>query len=103
MKGMIVQPRPVKRPADSAARQAAVSKRRHKVTRCGTVRYSVCVIAPFQYKRDSLLEEAPPFSHTLDAGLAETVEWYLTNRTWWERVISEAYRAASEMYLTSTS
>ncbi len=42
-------------------------------------------------------------SHTLDTGLAETVEWYLTNRTWWQRVISEAYRAASEMYLASTS
>ncbi len=42
-------------------------------------------------------------SHTLGGGLAETVEWYLTNRTWWERVISEAYRAASEMYHTSTS
>jgi len=42
-------------------------------------------------------------SHTLDAGLAATVEWYLENQTWWERVISEAYRAASEMYLASTS
>ncbi len=42
-------------------------------------------------------------NHTLDAGLAETVAWYLGNRTWWERVISEAYRAASEMYLASTS
>ncbi|MCH7935434.1 MAG: hypothetical protein IIC36_15695, partial [Gemmatimonadetes bacterium] len=40
--------------------------------------------------------------HTLDAGLAATVEWYLENRTWWERVISEAYRAASAMYLAST-
>jgi dTDP-glucose 4,6-dehydratase len=37
--------------------------------------------------------------HDLEAGLAETVEWYLANRTWWERVLSEAYRAASAMYL----
>jgi len=42
-------------------------------------------------------------AHSLDAGLAETVEWYLGNRTWWERVLSEAYRAASAMYLGSPS
>ena len=23
-------------------------------------------------------------AHTLDDGLAATVEWYLTHRTWWE-------------------
>jgi dTDP-glucose 4,6-dehydratase len=34
-----------------------------------------------------------------DAGLAATVEWYLTHRTWWERVLSEAYRTAAAMYL----
>jgi dTDP-glucose 4,6-dehydratase len=32
-------------------------------------------------------------------GLAVTVEWYLSHRTWWERVLSEAYRAAAAMYL----
>ena len=35
----------------------------------------------------------------LKTGLAETVEWYLSNRTWWERVLSEAYRAAHALYL----
>jgi dTDP-glucose 4,6-dehydratase len=35
----------------------------------------------------------------LSAGLAATVEWYLSHRTWWERVLSEAYRAAAAMYL----
>jgi len=34
-----------------------------------------------------------------EAGLAATVEWYLTHRTWWERVLSEAYRTAAAMYL----
>ena len=33
------------------------------------------------------------------AGLATTVEWYLSHRTWWERVLSEAYRTAAAMYL----
>jgi len=37
--------------------------------------------------------------HKLEAGLRETVDWYLANRTWWERVLSEAYRAANAMYL----
>jgi dTDP-glucose 4,6-dehydratase len=34
-----------------------------------------------------------------DAGLAETVHWYLDRRRWWERVLSEAYRAANTLYL----
>jgi dTDP-glucose 4,6-dehydratase len=37
--------------------------------------------------------------HTLEDGLAETVAWYLGNRAWWERVRSEAYRAANALYL----
>ncbi len=37
--------------------------------------------------------------HTLNEGLERTVQWYLENRTWWERVRSEAYRVAGEMYL----
>lgn len=37
--------------------------------------------------------------HTLDAGLAETVQWYLDHRGWWERVLTEAYRATGAMYL----
>ena len=37
--------------------------------------------------------------HTLDVGLQETVAWYQEHRTWWERVLSEAYRAANAMYL----
>ena len=31
-------------------------------------------------------------AHTFDKGLEATVEWYLTNRDWWERVRSGAYR-----------
>jgi dTDP-glucose 4,6-dehydratase len=37
--------------------------------------------------------------NSLASGLQDTVAWYLANRTWWERVLSEAYRAASAMYL----
>jgi len=35
----------------------------------------------------------------LDDGLASTVEWYVTNRGWWSRVLDEAYRTANEQYL----
>jgi dTDP-glucose 4,6-dehydratase len=38
-------------------------------------------------------------AHTFAAGLAGTVTWYLDNRRWWERVLSEAYRASNAMYL----
>jgi dTDP-glucose 4,6-dehydratase len=34
-------------------------------------------------------------SRSFDAGLHETVRWYLDNRTWWERVRSGAYRRPS--------
>ena len=34
--------------------------------------------------------------HTFEAGLRETVRWYLDNRTWWERVRSGAYRADAD-------
>lgn len=37
--------------------------------------------------------------YSLDRGLAETVAWYIENRPWWERVLSEAYRATSQLYL----
>jgi len=37
--------------------------------------------------------------HDLEQGLHDTVQWYLEHRTWWERVRSEAYRAANAMYL----
>lgn len=29
---------------------------------------------------------------TFETGLRKTVEWYLNNKTWWERVLSGAYR-----------
>ena len=29
---------------------------------------------------------------TFESGLRKTVEWYLSNRTWWERVLSGAYQ-----------
>ena len=32
-------------------------------------------------------------------GLAATVTWYLEHRAWWERVLSEAYRASNALYL----
>jgi dTDP-glucose 4,6-dehydratase len=35
----------------------------------------------------------------LESGLADTVEWYLGNTEWWERVLNEAYRATHALYL----
>jgi dTDP-glucose 4,6-dehydratase len=29
---------------------------------------------------------------TFESGLRKTVEWYLTNRTWWQRIRSDVYR-----------
>jgi len=37
--------------------------------------------------------------HAFEAGLATTVRWYLNHRGWWERVLSEAYRASNTLYL----
>jgi len=37
--------------------------------------------------------------HGFEAGLATTVQWYLDHRGWWERVLSEAYRASNALYL----
>lgn len=41
--------------------------------------------------------------HTFDDGLRETVRWYLNHRTWWSRVLSEAYRTANSVYLAGSS
>ena len=38
-------------------------------------------------------------AHAFEQGLRETVEWYVANRPWWERVKSEAYRATNALYL----
>ncbi len=38
-------------------------------------------------------------AHTWSDGLSQTVRWYAANRPWWEHVLSEAYRAAEQMYL----
>jgi len=35
-------------------------------------------------------------SETFESGLRKTVEWYLNNRVWWERVLSGAYRQMME-------
>jgi dTDP-glucose 4,6-dehydratase len=35
----------------------------------------------------------------LEHGIPETVRWYVAHRSWWERVLNEAYRAASALYL----
>ena len=40
-------------------------------------------------------------TRTLHAGLDDTVVWYLENDTWWERILSEAYRSANTMYLNT--
>ena len=37
--------------------------------------------------------------HSFDEGLAETARWYMDHRRWWERVLSEAYRASNVLYL----
>ncbi len=37
--------------------------------------------------------------HGFEAALASTVQWYLEHRPWWERVLSEAYRASNALYL----
>lgn len=38
---------------------------------------------------------------TLAEGLSDTVAWYVGNQSWWERVQSEAYRAAHALYLSA--
>lgn len=38
-------------------------------------------------------------SVSFEEGLRRTVDWYLTNESWWRRVQSEAYRAAHALYL----
>lgn len=40
-------------------------------------------------------------SREFEAGLAETVEWYLTHEAWWTRVLTEAYRTADTLYLAA--
>ena len=37
-------------------------------------------------------------AHTFERGIEETVAWYLANEEWWQRIRSEAYRAANAMY-----
>lgn len=34
--------------------------------------------------------------HTFETGIKETIDWYLNNRTWWERIQSGAYQAYYE-------
>jgi dTDP-glucose 4,6-dehydratase len=34
-------------------------------------------------------------------GMRRTVEWYVSNPTWWQRVKSEAYRSSRELYLVT--
>jgi dTDP-glucose 4,6-dehydratase len=36
-------------------------------------------------------------------GLMDTVEWYMNNIAWWEDVLSEAYRAANDLYMNVTA
>ena len=37
--------------------------------------------------------------YAFDSGLRQTVDWYVRNRGWWERVMNEAYRATNALYL----
>ena len=41
--------------------------------------------------------------HSFRDGLAQTVEWYVTNPEWWQRVQSEAYRASQSLYLNAAT
>jgi dTDP-glucose 4,6-dehydratase len=41
--------------------------------------------------------------HDFGQGLADTVAWYLDNRDWWERVLTEAYRTTNALYLAPHS
>ncbi|WCF07862.1 dTDP-glucose 4,6-dehydratase [Paenibacillus thiaminolyticus] len=34
--------------------------------------------------------------HTFETGIKETIDWYLNNRTWWERIQSGAYQSFYE-------
>ncbi len=34
--------------------------------------------------------------HTFESGLRQTVDWYLANKAWWERVRSGAYQSYYE-------
>jgi len=38
-------------------------------------------------------------AHAFEDGLESTVLWYLGHRGWWQRVLSEAYRASNALYL----
>ena len=39
-------------------------------------------------------------AYAFEQGLADTVAWYVANREWWERVKTEAYRMATEQFLS---
>ena len=39
-------------------------------------------------------------SRSFDAGLRDTIQWYCANESWWNRVLTEAYRAAASLYLS---
>lgn len=42
-------------------------------------------------------------AETFDAGLRATIDWYVANRGWWDRVRSEAYRASHALYPITAS
>jgi dTDP-glucose 4,6-dehydratase len=46
----------------------------------------------------SVLGWVPSF--TFEEGLEDTIQWYAANGQWWQRVQSEAYRAANALYLS---
>lgn len=39
-------------------------------------------------------------ARNFQGGLKETIRWYVENTTWWERILTEAHRAAATLYLT---
>jgi dTDP-glucose 4,6-dehydratase len=39
-------------------------------------------------------------SRPFDEGLRDTIQWYCANESWWNRVLTEAYRAAASLYLS---
>ena len=38
----------------------------------------------------------------IDQGLRMTIQWYLSNAAWWQRVANEAYKAANDLYLAKS-
>jgi len=49
----------------------------------------------FSAKQVQALRRQPKRSHirTFETGLAKTVQWFLQNRTWWQKILTRGYKA----------